>query len=52
MIRPEDMHLFYPAATGPVPTLQGVDLHIREGEVFGVIGRSGADKSVLVRVIN
>lgn len=52
MIRLEDLHLSYPAANGPVPALQGVDLHIREGEVFGVIGRSGAGKSSLVRAIN
>jgi D-methionine transport system ATP-binding protein len=52
MIRLEDIHLSYPAATGPVSALRGVDLHIREGEVFGVIGRSGAGKSSLVRAIN
>ena len=52
MIRLKNIHLSYPAASGPVPALQGVDLHIREGEVFGVIGRSGAGKSSLVRAIN
>jgi D-methionine transport system ATP-binding protein len=35
-----------------VDALAGVDLHVPSGQVFGVIGRSGAGKSSLVRVIN
>ena len=42
----------YKGPTGPVEALRGVDLHIKPGEVFGIIGRSGAGKSSLVRVIN
>ena len=42
----------YPGPQGPVQALQGIDLHITPGEVFGIIGRSGAGKSSLVRVIN
>ena len=37
---------------GPVAALQDIDLTIREGEIFGVIGRSGAGKSTLLRVLN
>lgn len=32
--------------------LDGVDLHVREGEVYGVAGRSGAGKSTLIRCVN
>lgn len=32
--------------------LDGVDLHVREGEVYGVIGQSGAGKSSLIRCVN
>ncbi|GGO82620.1 methionine ABC transporter ATP-binding protein [Wenjunlia tyrosinilytica] len=32
--------------------LDGVDLHVREGEVFGVVGQSGAGKSTLIRCVN
>lgn len=32
--------------------LDGVDLHVREGEVYGVLGRSGAGKSTLIRCVN
>ncbi|HET9381834.1 MAG TPA: ATP-binding cassette domain-containing protein [Streptomyces sp.] len=35
-----------------VTALDGVDLHVREGEVYGVIGRSGAGKSSLIRCVN
>lgn len=35
-----------------VTALDGVDLHVREGEVYGVIGQSGAGKSSLIRCVN
>ncbi|MEV7089139.1 ATP-binding cassette domain-containing protein [Streptomyces sp. NPDC093085] len=35
-----------------VTALDGVDLHVREGEVYGVVGRSGAGKSSLIRCVN
>ncbi|PJN39805.1 methionine ABC transporter ATP-binding protein [Streptomyces sp. CB02959] len=35
-----------------VTALDGVDLHVREGEVYGVIGQSGAGKSTLIRCLN
>jgi D-methionine transport system ATP-binding protein len=52
MIQLENIHLRYPSPHGPVDALQGVDLHVPGGQVFGVIGRSGAGKSSLVRTIN
>jgi D-methionine transport system ATP-binding protein len=42
----------YQGSQGPVEALRGIDLHIHPGEVFGIIGKSGAGKSSLVRVIN
>jgi D-methionine transport system ATP-binding protein len=42
----------YQGAQGPVQALQGIDLNIARGEVFGIIGRSGAGKSSLIRTIN
>jgi D-methionine transport system ATP-binding protein len=42
----------YQGQQGPVAALQGIDLDIQRGEVFGIIGRSGAGKSSLIRTIN
>ncbi|MFE7133629.1 methionine ABC transporter ATP-binding protein [Streptomyces sp. NPDC057638] len=35
-----------------ITALDGVDLHVAEGEVYGVIGQSGAGKSSLIRCVN
>ncbi|WP_409303859.1 methionine ABC transporter ATP-binding protein [Peribacillus sp. SCS-155] len=32
--------------------LDGIDLHVEEGEIYGVIGFSGAGKSTLIRCVN
>ena len=42
----------FAGANGPVEVLRGIDLQIQPGEVFGIIGKSGAGKSSLVRTIN
>jgi len=52
MIELRGLSQTYPGPTGPVEALRGIDLHIEPGEVFGIIGKSGAGKSSLVRVIN
>ncbi|GAA3756705.1 methionine ABC transporter ATP-binding protein [Spinactinospora alkalitolerans] len=35
-----------------VHALDGVDLHVRQGEIYGVVGQSGAGKSTLLRCVN
>ena len=42
----------YAAAAGQVLALTGIDLTIPAGQIFGIIGRSGAGKSSLLRTIN
>jgi D-methionine transport system ATP-binding protein len=42
----------YTGPQGPVHALRGVDMDVATGEVFGIIGRSGAGKSSLVRTVN
>jgi len=42
----------YAGHHGPVEALSAIDLSVRRGEVFGIIGRSGAGKSSLIRTLN
>ncbi|RRV04973.1 ATP-binding cassette domain-containing protein [Pseudomonas sp. v388] len=42
----------YEGRQGPVQALGNIDLAIQRGEIFGIIGRSGAGKSSLIRTIN
>jgi D-methionine transport system ATP-binding protein len=48
MIELRGIHQSY----GEVQALRGIDLKVEPGEVFGIIGKSGAGKSSLVRTIN
>jgi D-methionine transport system ATP-binding protein len=42
----------YRSSSGPVHALHDIDLSIKRGSIFGIIGRSGAGKSSLLRTIN
>ncbi|MCJ2142643.1 methionine ABC transporter ATP-binding protein [Methylobacterium sp. E-066] len=42
----------YLSAAGPVQALDSVDLDVPAGAIFGIIGRSGAGKSSLLRTVN
>jgi D-methionine transport system ATP-binding protein len=42
----------YRSSSGPVHALDDIDLSIPRGSIFGIIGRSGAGKSSLLRTIN
>lgn len=50
----ENISKVYPArkGTGEVVALDGIELKVPEGAIIGVIGRSGAGKSSLIRLIN
>ncbi|MFE7776096.1 methionine ABC transporter ATP-binding protein [Streptomyces sp. NPDC057445] len=52
MITTSGLTKVYQSRGRDVTALDGVDLNVREGEVFGVIGRSGAGKSSLIRCVN
>lgn len=52
MIKLVGVEKTYDTAEGQVQALKGIDLHIKKGEIFGIIGLSGAGKSTLVRCIN
>jgi D-methionine transport system ATP-binding protein len=42
----------YQSSAGPVDALQDISLAVEAGSIFGIIGRSGAGKSSLLRTIN
>ena len=50
MIRFEDVSVTYDGAAAPV--LSHVDLHVPEGELVLVVGRTGTGKSTLLRCVN
>ena len=53
MIKLEHITQTYVSPDGTAfDALKDVSIHIRSGEIFGIIGRSGAGKSTLVRCIN
>ena len=37
---------------GSIQALNGVNLEIKEGEIFGILGPNGAGKTTLVRVLS
>lgn len=52
MIELKNLHKTYHGDNGSLDALRGVSIHVRQGEIFGVIGKSGAGKSTLIRCIN
>jgi len=52
MIELKDVSRTFDSAEARVEAVRSVNLHIREGEIYGIIGASGAGKSTLVRCIN
>lgn len=46
------LHKTYLVHGQPLHVLKGIDLNVRQGEIFGIIGFSGAGKSTLARCIN
>ncbi|MEF2976697.1 methionine ABC transporter ATP-binding protein [Subtercola sp. YIM 133946] len=55
MITISDLHKSYPPRTGrgsEVEALKGINLEVKDGEIYGVVGQSGAGKSTLIRCVN
>ena len=52
MIILENVAKTYNSKRGDIEALKSTNLHIKPGEIFGIIGLSGAGKSTLVRCIN
>lgn len=48
----KDIIKIYQTKDNEVTALNGVNLHVKKGEIYGVIGASGAGKSSLIRCVN
>ncbi|KAB7707850.1 ATP-binding cassette domain-containing protein [Bacillus aerolatus] len=52
MIQLENVTKVFSGKKGSIQALDDVSLHVKKGEIFGVIGYSGAGKSTLIRCAN
>ncbi len=52
MISLKSVDKLYKQGNTIVHALKGINLHIAQGQVFGIIGRAGSGKSSLIRCIN
>lgn len=52
MIRFEEVSVVFKQKQGNLTAVDKVSLHIKKGDIFGIVGGSGAGKSTLVRTIN
>ncbi|MFC0270896.1 methionine ABC transporter ATP-binding protein [Metabacillus herbersteinensis] len=52
MIQLKEVVKIYQSKSGNVKAVDTVDLDIKQGEIFGIIGYSGAGKSSLIRLLN
>ena len=49
VLQARDVHKSYTIGKREIPVLRGVDLSIREGETFTILGGSGSGKSVCLK---
>ncbi|MFD1447766.1 methionine ABC transporter ATP-binding protein [Oceanobacillus profundus] len=52
MIKLENITKVFPSKNWDVTAVNNVNLHVKKGEIHGVIGYSGAGKSTLIRLVN
>ncbi|AEF94980.1 Phosphonate-transporting ATPase [Desulfotomaculum nigrificans CO-1-SRB] len=52
MIQIKELSKIYHSGAGEVKALDNISLHVKKGEIYGIIGFSGAGKSTLIRCIN
>ena len=52
MIELKDISKIYKTKNGEITAVKDVNLSINQGEIFGIIGYSGAGKSTMIRLLN
>lgn len=51
ILQVKDLHVHFFTREGTVKVLNGIDLVMKQGEILGILGQSGAGKTVLVNTI-
>lgn len=51
-VRVEGLARTFTSKEGDVTALNGVDLQVRKGEIFGVLGPNGAGKTTMIRILS
>lgn len=51
-VRVEGLSRTFTSKEGNVTALNGVDLQVRKGEIFGVLGPNGAGKTTIIRILS
>jgi ABC-2 type transport system ATP-binding protein len=46
------LHREFDSKEGKVTALNGIDLQVRKGEIFGVLGPNGAGKTTMIRILS
>lgn len=52
MIQLQNISKEYKTKKGSIKAVDGINLHVKKGQIHGVIGYSGAGKSTLIRCVN
>ena len=52
MIILNEIYKNYSTPAGEITALSNINLSVKPGEIFGIIGKSGAGKSSLIRCVN
>ena len=52
MIRLDNVNKIYRTRSGPMHILKNVNLAVESGERIGILGRNGAGKSTMIRLIS
>lgn len=51
-VQVSDLRREFDSKEGKVTALNGVDLQVRKGEIFGVLGPNGAGKTTMIRILS
>ncbi|MEC3912796.1 ABC transporter ATP-binding protein [Sphingobium sp. CR2-8] len=52
MIELHNITKVYPTTHGPISVLKGINLRVERGEKIGILGRNGAGKSTMIRILS